>query len=179
MVRFRRNFHPVNSRKNIVETSGILGAGTVSLLDTITRTVEDASLANQDEVEPGCTISSIYLSLYFISEGGEIASEVPLVDWYICMDKANVMGTIGFTANGLPSPGSTGTHKNKYKIFHTEKALAGGGDISLAGVPMVFKGVLKIPKMWRTHHIDDQIKIVGRSNFATKFCLQAIYKWYK
>ncbi len=168
--------HPVISTKNVFDTSSVLAATTDTILGTPVLTVDSASLAATTSVERGSQISSLFLELFFFSEGGEIAAEVPLVDWYIMKNPGGNFA--GFSAANLPTPGATGGHDNKRYIFHEEKGLTGGGDASLAGVPMVFKGVLRIPRHMRKMNANDQIVIVGRSNFATKFCIKAIYKWF-
>ncbi len=175
MVFNRRNsLRPVNSIKNVVELSGILAATTDTILLTAVTAVDSPALAVLQDVEKGCTINSIFISLFFYSEGGEVANEVPLVDWYIWKNNANQS-----TGAEIPTPGATGANPLKRYILHQEKGLAGGGDASLTGVPMVFKGVIKLPRTFKRMGLDDRIQIVGRSNFATKFCVQAIYKWYK
>ncbi len=126
MARSRRGLNPVISTKNVLETSGILAAGTDTVLASLTITVDSASLAVTNSVERGSTINGLFFSIFFYSEGGELATEVPLVDWYIIKDQGGNMGTT-FDANGLPTPGITGVHDNKRFIFHTEKGLAGGG----------------------------------------------------
>ncbi len=175
MARFRRPI--INSVKHIVETSGILAASTDTVLETITDSNNTYTLSDANGVPIGAQVSSFYFSCFFIAEGGEVANEVPLVDWYIIYDPANTYGGT-FDATNLPTPGSTGVHANKRKIIHTEKGLAGGGDASTAGVPMIFKGVIRIPRGMRRMGQDDRIKVCARANFATKFCLQAIYKHY-
>ncbi len=180
MPRFRGRgnaLRPIISTKNVVETSGILAANTNTVLDTITNALETPSLAVTESVARGATVNGLYYSLFFITEGGEVANEVPLVDWYIIKNPGNNFQTT-FDATNLPSPGSTGSHDNKRFIFHTEKALAGGGNASLTGVPMVFKGVIIIPRGYKKHNANDRILVCARANFATKFCSQAIYKWY-
>ncbi len=176
---FRRRMgnalRPIISTKNVVETSGILAANTATVLDTLTNAVEAPSLAVVESVARGSTVKGMYFSLFFITEGGEVANEVPLVDWYIIKNPGNNFQTT-FDATNLPSPGSTGSHDNKRYIFHTEKALAGGGNASLTGVPMVFKGVIVIPRGMQKHNANNRIIICARANFATKFCLQSIYK---
>ncbi len=119
-------------------------------------------------------VKGFYLSAFFISEGGEIAAENPVVDWYVIHNPGGAFGTT-FDADNLPTPGATGAHKNKRFIFHEEKGLTGGGDASLAGVPMVFKGVIGIPKKWQRVGQDDTIQLCARANFATKFCLKTVY----
>ncbi len=170
---------PINATKNIREASGIIAAVTNTSLSDLVGTVDAATLAGTNSVTRSSTINGIYLSLFFYSEGGELANEVPLVDWYIIKDNGGAMSTLGFAADGLPTPGATGSHENKRFILHTEKGLAGGGNLLLSGVPMIFKGVIAIPKGMRRMNMGDKIKIIARSNFATKFCVQAIYKWYQ
>lgn len=177
MPRFRSGLRPINSRKNIAEISGILAATTDSVLDNIILGVDQADLAVNEEVTTGSTVNGFFFSCFFIAEGGEVANEVPLVDWYIIKDPGGTFGTT-FDATHLPTPGATGTHQNKRFIIHTEKGLAGGGDASTAGVPMIFKGVIVIPKGMRRIAVNDRFRFVARANFATKFCVQAIYKWY-
>ncbi len=176
MARFNR-LHPVISTKNVSENSGVIAATTNTVISTPVNTVDSATLAVTNSVERGSTVNSVFLSVFFISEDGEIANEVPLVDWYIIKNPGANFGVV-FDATNLPTPGAQGSHDNKRFIFHTEKGLTGGGDVSLAGVPMVFKGVLRLPKSYRKMNANDTVQIAVRTNFATKFCIQTIYKWF-
>ncbi len=176
MARFRRGLHPVIATKNVNETSGILAASTNTVLLNLVDTVDSASLSVVNSVERGSTVNGLFLSIFYYTEGGEVSNEVPLVDWYIMKVPGN--NFTSFVATGLPTPGAQGNHDNKRYIFHTEKGLSGGGDASLSGVPMVFKGVIGIPKGFRKMNANDRIIIAARANFATKFCIQAIYRWY-
>ncbi len=177
MVFRRQNMRPINSRKNVVDASSVLAAGTNTVFDNIVVGVDQADLATVDEVTTGSRINGIYMSFFAIAEGGEIANEVPLVDWYVIKDSGGQMGTT-FSASALPTPGATGSFVNKRWIIHEEKGLTGGGDASLSGVPMIFKGVLGIPRHMRRIAVGDIIKIVVRANFNTKMCTKFIYKWY-
>ncbi len=156
-----------------------MAATTNTILDTPINAVVNAALAVDSQVERASKINSIFLSIFFYTEGGEVANEVPLVDWYIIKDQGGRMGAAGFVPDGLPTPGASGVHENKRYIFHTEKGLAGGGDASLSGVPMIFKGVIRIPRGFQQFKLGDQLTVAARSNFATKFCIQSIYKWYR
>ncbi len=169
---------PIDSVKHIVETSGIIAAGTNTVLLNLATEVATYTVADIDGVPVGANVNSMFLSCFFIAEGGELATEVPLVDWYIIKNPGSTWGTT-FDATNLPTPGATGSHINKRHIFHTEKGLTGGGEVSLAGIPMVFKGVISIPRHMRRFGSDDAITVCARANFATKFCFQAIYKHYK
>ncbi len=177
---FRRmssRLRPIDSVKHIVETSGILAAGTNTVGLNLLAGVDAYSLADTNGVPTGAKVFSMYLSVFIIAEGGEVANEVPLVDWYIIHSPGNVF--TGFSASQLPTPGSTGDHINKRQIIHTEKGLTGGGEISLAGLPMIFKGVIRFPKGKQRVGQADSWKLCMRANFASKFCIQAIYKHYK
>ncbi len=169
---------PINSIKNIVDNSGILPAGVNTSIHLPINGVRNADLASVNEVDVGSKISSIFLELFFFSEGGELANEVPLVDWYILKNGGNSWGTT-FNATNLPSPGGTGDHINKRHILHEEKGLTGGGNLSLSGVPMVFKGVIRIPRGRQRWGESDVLRVCARSNFATKFCVKSVYKWFK
>ncbi len=175
--RFQNALRPVISTKNVVEISGILAAGTNTVSLNLALAVDSATLAASNSVERGSKINGFFLSVFYIAEGGEVANEVPLVDWYVIKDPGNNMGTT-FDATHLPTPGASGVHDNKRFIFHTEKGLTGGGDASLAGIPMVFKGVIAVPRGYRKFNANDAISFCARANFATKFCIQCIYKWY-
>ncbi len=171
---FRRGLRPVNSIKNVTDASGILPATTKTILDILALATASPVLANVDEVETGSTINSIFLEIFFFSEGGEVANEVPLVDWYIIKNNAGASSTAE-----LPTPGATGSNDLKRYILHEEKGLTGGGDASLSGVPMVFKGVIRLPRTFRRFGHNDRIQVVAQSNFNTKFCIKSVYKWYK
>ncbi len=177
---FRRSMglRPINSIKNVFDASGILAAGTNTSLALVTFGVRNADLATANEVDTGSKVSSVFFEIFFYTEGGELANEVPLVDWYVIKDGGNSWG-VTFNATNLPTPGATGTHINKRHILHEEKGLAGGGNLSLTGVPMVFKGVIRIPRGRQRWGESDVLRVNARANFATKFCVKAIYKWYK
>ncbi len=160
--------------KHVVDTSTGIVATTNSVAQPITDGVDAYTLADVNGCPTGSTVKGFYLSFYAISEGGEVASEIPLVDWYIIYNPGGAFGTT-FDANNLPTPGVTGSHKNKRFIIHEEKGLAGGGDASLAGVPMVFKGVVGIPRKWQRVGQDDTIQFCLRTNFNTKFCIKTVY----
>ncbi len=164
------------STKNVSESAQIIAASTNTILQTIVSTVEAPTLATTNSVARGATVNGLYLSIFIYSEGGEVANEVPLADWYILKNPGGNFTT--FSATGLPSPGATGSHDNKRFIFHTEKGLTGDGDASLSGVPMVFKGVIALPRGFRKMNANDTVIVAIRTNFASKVCIQAIYKWY-
>ncbi len=176
VARFNRAIRPVISTKNVVDLSGVVPAVTNTIFTQLIEAEDNASLADTDSVERGSRVNGIFLSVFAISEGGELANEVPLIDWYVIKNPGGNFTT--FSATGFPTPGITGSHDNKRFIIHEEKGLSGGGELSLAGIPMVFKGVLAIPRGYRKFNANDRLEIAVRSNFAIKLCVKAIYKWY-
>lgn len=74
----------------------------------------------------------------------------------------------------MPSPNATGTNDNKRWIFHQEKGLAESDSW-----PMVFKGVIKIPKKFHRMGAEDQWQLKIQANNNYEWCGIAIYKWYK
>ncbi len=160
-----------------MDQASIITLVTNTVLENIITGVDQADLASNSEVTTGSKVNGFFMSFFAISEGGELATEVPLVDWYIIKDNGGAFGTT-FDATHLPTPGVTGTHVNKRWIIHEEKGLAGGGDVSLAGVPMIFKGVIVIPRHMRRIAIGDRFRLCVRTNFNTKNCTKFIYKWY-
>ncbi len=178
MARFRPSLRPIVGLKHIVETSSVTAATTNTVGLNLLTGVDQYGLADADGVPAGARVNSVFVSIFIISEGGEIATEVPLVDWYFLCDKGGAYGTT-FNSTSLPTPGATGIHLNKSAILHTEKGLSGGGDASLAGVPMITKMVVKIPPKFRRIQNNDLWKINLRTNFNSKFCIQCIYKHYE
>ncbi len=174
----RRNFlRPVNTVKHVFDTSTLVSAITNTVLGTVINTVDNAVLANAADINTGSKVSSIFFVIYVYSEGGELASEIPLVDFYFLKNPGNAWGA--FNATNLPTPGGTGSHINKRHILHEEKGLAGGGNVSLTGVPMVFKGVVRIPRGRQRFGIADTFIVAIRTNFISKVCMKAIYKEVK
>ena len=157
---------PINSVKHVIDTSGSLVMNVNSTNPVATAVVAPTS-SGLDQVPIGCTISSVFISLYVLGSSG---SGSGLIDWYI---RKNPGGTQ--TGGDQPIPGSTGSSALRRFIFHEEKGLAATQD----GTPMVFKGVIKIPPRFRRMGEDDELQVVIRSSVADlEFCFKAIYKHY-
>ncbi len=117
----------------------------------------------------GSKVSSLYLSIFIIgSTGAPIDGSI---NWYIAKQRD------GQAAGAFPTPGNTGLSSVRNQIFHEEKGLSGSGD----GTPMVFKGVIVIPKVFQRIRQGDQMFIRIRINgtVGATFCIKAIYKSYQ
>ncbi len=190
IVPFHRNRgfskRPINSLKNVVDQSGVIPALTDTLIgaeptgfgyNTLATAIDSGSppAAQTSSVAKGCKINGIYISLFIAEDTNAAATEVNLADWYIIYDKGGVMGN-SFTTSTLPTPGATGSSRNKNKILHEEKGLIGEKN---DGSKMVFQGVIRIPRGMQRMTLFDEIKLVVRTNQDSIFCLKAIYKYYQ
>ncbi len=168
MARFSR-LHPVNSVKKVVDASGALAIGAVSI-NTLANVAPTAwvDAANVD-VPEGCHINSIYISLFmYLDESVGVVT--PLLEWFICKNPGSNLT--------FPAPGATGGNDNRRWVLHEEKGLA--SDVGSGGTPMVFKGVIRIPRGKSRMGMDDQIQLrIVSPNHQAWFCLKAIYKFYQ
>ncbi len=158
---------PVNSIKKVVEASGALVAATTSTIDLVATVDGTAWVDAADASVPqGCTVSSIYLSVYGIVNGDGTAA--PIFQWYVGKNPNNQLT--------MPAPNAAGGNSNRRWIVHSERGLTGNS----SGTPMMFKGVIKLPPRMRRMGRDDHIflKIISL-NFAGAFCIQAIYKFFQ
>lgn len=155
----------ISSVKRIVDSSGSLAAGTTSST-TVAVGVAEGAAATVNSVPPGAHVYSM-----FITVNGVNTVNPGVVDWFISKDPGGQIGA------GFGNPGDTGNPANntvRKWIFHEEKGLA-----SSTASPMIFKGVIKIPKKMQRFDVDDEINVKIRSAGAGFFCIKAIYKYYK
>ncbi len=163
---FRSSRRPVNSLKHVVDISGALVSGTVSVSPILTATTA-RDPANPVTVAVGSKVTSMYVSVFVLGSAG---SDSGLVDWYLWRNAR------GQTVSGnTPDPGNTGISDVRNFIIHEEKGLAATQD----GTPMVFKGVIKIPRHMQRVALNDQWQIRLLSDFAADFCIKVIYKDYQ
>ncbi len=132
------------------------------------------TLANTIEVETGSTVNNIFVSIEAVATESN-TGKTP--NFYIYFYK-NPGSNIGSFPNG----NVVGSNDNKRFIFHQEMVMIQGsaGD---DGVPRnVFKGVIKIPKIYRRNAPGDQIGIayfVPATGIALVVCAQAHYKEFR
>ncbi len=157
----------IHSIKHVIDATGALvqGAGIVSV-PLATAVISRQTPFQPVEVEVGETVNGFFISIFIIGSSG--ADVEGSQDWLIVKTRSG---------QADPVPGLTGVSDIRNQIFHEEKGLVASGD----GTPMVFKGVIVVPKSMRRMREGDKINIVllNRSQTAsndTQFCLKAIYK---
>ncbi len=166
MARFRAK-SPINSIKHIIDSEGALTAGGSSFTPIATAVPNvDATTFVPGNIRVGATINGFFLSVFMIGATGTGLSGS--LNWILQKIHADQ------TAD---NPGLTGTSEKRNQIIHEEKGLAGSAD----GTPMVFKGVIAVPRGMRRMREGDQWFVALRSTDATadaNFCVKAIYKSY-
>ncbi len=163
----RRSLVPVNSTKKVVDTEGSLVDATDSV--SVFMVGENQPVTPGVAIVPnGARINGIYVSVFLLGDTG--AGAVGSLNWYIACRRSAQSAVTDF-----PSPGATGDSDVRNQIIHEEKGLAG----SLDGTPMVFKGVIAIPRQYRRVRAGDNwfIKIKGLTGY--QFCFKTIYKYYQ
>ncbi len=155
---------PVNSTKNILDTEGGMVAGLNAVTDVAVGVEVQNYSATSNEVPRGGKVSWVYYSVYVFTDDSGAAAPIVNMYWW-----KNVGGV-----STLPTTGNTGTSDLKRFIIHEEKGLAGNKN---DGVPMVVKGVLKIPPSKQKFGLNDKIQLVINNESANgDFCAKHIYK---
>jgi len=106
----------------------------------------------------------MFLSVFVLGSTGSASG---LVDWFLIKRPASSLAP--------PVPGATGISPFRKFIIHEEKGIASTQD----GTPMVFKGVIRIPKVYQRVGALDELELHIVSQFAAQFCIKAIYKSYR
>ncbi len=169
MARFQRmnRLRPVHSIKHIVDNQGGTTANTKEVVG-IAEAKENPLLANTKDVNPGCKIFSIFCNIQVLGTGGAGV----LNNMYAIFYK-NPQGNIA----SVPKANATGSNDFKRQIFHTEMIMLAD---SVSNIPQtLFKGVLKIPKVFHTMRIGDTLEIqLLTPGVTANYCVQTIYKTF-
>ncbi len=170
---FRRSLsaRPIQKIKHVIDSEGAL-AGAANSVNVILQAVQaTGSPFVPGDVKFSATVNAFFLSIFNIGATG--SGQDGSINWYIAKAHAFQDATTDF-----PDPGNTGSSALRNQIFHEEKGLAGSAD----GSPMVFKGVIVVPKGMRRIRQGDSFFIKLRSTDATNnvnFCIKAIYNEFQ
>ncbi len=167
---FRRrsgnNLRPVNRIKHVTDTQagGLLGV--VTALD-LAKAVDNPTLAVNNEVQIGCTINGIFISVeVYARTAGALANT------YFSLNK-NPGGNLT-----LPNPNVVGISDNKKHVIHQEMIMM---ERKVNGNPRtLFKGVVVIPRHMRRFGPDDRLTVLILSpGVDTDICIQSHYKEFR
>ncbi len=164
---------PVISSKNVLDAAGNTLASTNTT--QIIALQEDPIGVSGAGVSLGSKVNGIFLSIFFYADAVS-GTDLPLIDWYIMKDPGSTFGSIGFSGTGYPTPGSVATYRNRKWIIHEEKGLTGAAS---DGYPMVFKGVIALPRHMRRFGETDALVVNFRTELPGKHCIKAIYRYIR
>ncbi len=172
MMPFRRmSRQPVQKIKHVIDSEGALAGGANSV-NVIANSVQAVSAPFvPGDIKFSSTINAFFISLFSLGAtgGGQDGS----INWYIAKSHAFQDPIADF-----PDPGETGVSSLRNQIFHEEKGLAGSAD----GTPMVFKGVIVVPRGMRRMRQGDDFFIKLKNTDVTNnvnFCIKAIYNEFQ
>ncbi len=161
-----RNLRPIDSNKNSVIATASTGTTTQSLL--IAKAKDFAVNTVSTEVERGCTINAIWLSLDFC--GLAATGVLQNTDVFMMKNPGD-----NLTA---PAPSAVGSSNEKKFVFKEWRQMTMRNQDG--NPPYHWEGWIKIPRVYRRMGADDTINIVHAvSSAAGHISLKAIYKWYK
>ncbi len=169
LVPFRRrssSIHPVNSVKHIVDAEGQLAAATASGIPIAVTVDALTTPFKPGDIRIGGKINGFYISVFMIGSGA--GGQQGSLNWILYKEHAG-------QAAVAPTPSAAGTSEIRNQIIHQEKGLAGSED----GSPMIFKGVIAVPRGMRRMREGDSWFIRLLNTDATNnvnFCVQSIYK---
>ncbi len=151
--------------KNYVVNNGATSTTLTSVV--IANAVDSATLAASADVEKGCTINQVHVTIDICGTAGVDVNNQ--FDGYIMKDPG---------ANLTP-PGCTvwGTSNEKKFIFKTYSRMI----MSVAEGATVFhiEGWVKIPKGYRRFGAADRLLFVQQSTVTGHINVRFLYKWYK
>ncbi len=162
MPRFGRS--TINTIKHVVDSEGGLSGGAKSVTNIVTSAAQRPDPFVPGTVAFGSRINAFFLSIFILGATG--TTPVGSINWYIIKLHSG---------QAAPLPGQTGASEVRNQIFHEEKGLSASGD----GTPMVFKGVIVVPRGMRRVREGDTFSIQIQSQDTTndaQFCVKAIYK---
>ncbi len=165
MARFRSGLHPVNTQKHVVDNQGGLVAGTQTFVSLI-QAVDNAVLANPDDVDTASTINGIFLNIQVAATGTAALANVYMM---IYKNPGNMI------VGGIPNANVVGASDFKRQVFHQEMIMT---EKNTTAIPRtLFKGVLVIPKKMRKMFRDDSIQLgLFAPGVNFDYCVQCIYK---
>ncbi len=164
----RRNLglRPVNSQKNIVYQEDSVGTAVQN--KNLVISVSNAVNTSTAQVERGCTIKNIWISLDFCGLAATGVLQVTRV-YLIKNPGANLT---------VPDPGTEGASNEKKFIFKewTQMTMRNQD----GNPPYHWEGWVKVPRTYQRMGTDDSIQLVyDCSTSAGHISVQAIYKWFR
>ncbi len=166
---FRRKMAlvPIVSNKEIIDSVSLIVAAGV-----ITDIQIAAAINNYVGTVGTQTTNSVIKGFYLETSYNNVDNIVGRLDWYVCKVVAPTLIT------AFPSPGATGGHALRSKIFHERKGIFNGTATTGGGQMSKSIEFIAIPKKFQKMNEDEKwfIRVGASENYS--FCLKCIYKTY-
>ncbi len=157
---------PINSIKNVRYLESSIGTTKVDL--TLINAVDSAGIAASADVERGCTINQVYISLDICGLAATGVLQSTTV--YLIKNPGANLTT--------PTPRTEGTSNEKKFIFKTWNYMTMRNQDG--NPPYHWEGWVKIPKGYRRFGTADLLQMVAACTTAAgHLSVMALYKWYK
>ncbi len=159
---------PINSRKNVDQAVGIIGAAATDIDNPIIGVESMPALAATSQITAGAIVNTIYLEVWLY--GNAVAGINSPVTWMLTKNPGGNLTFLG--------PELAGTDENKKFIFAMGKGLLGN---SANGQPgYLIRGWFSIPKKYRRFGFGDLLQLHVKNDTANdiNICKLFIYKWY-
>ncbi len=176
MPRFRRDLHPVNSIKHIVDVATVaVPAGVVSTVPVIVA-IDNPALAGVADVTTGSKVNSIFLRVETIHNSGTWVT-IPRLYMIVMKNPANDVP--------IPYPASVGATDKRKFVIHQEMIMMTGVSADANSFPRtMFLGVIKIPRGYSRFGFQDRLNVsfaldVSETTATVSACVQCIYKEYR
>ncbi len=145
--------------------------GSISSTQVVTDlilTVDTPVTANRTEVQRGCNIKAIYISLDVC--GLAATGVLNIADFFLMKNPGNNLTE--------PSAATIGSSNEKKYVFKTWRAMIMRNQDG--NVPYHWEGWIRIPKRYQRFGTDDTLSfsIVCSSAQVGHFSIMSIYKWY-
>ncbi len=166
--RMGSSIRPVNSIKHIIDAEGALSAATASGVPLAVTVPTFSATFKPGDIRIGGKINGFYISVFMIGTGA--SGQQGSLNWILYKEHAG-------QAAIAPTPNNVGISEIRNQVIHQEKGLAGSED----GSPMIFKGVIAIPRGMRRMREGDTwfIRLLNTDAVNdVNFCVQSIFKSY-
>ncbi len=164
MARFRRNLHPVNTVKHVVDRQGGIAIDT-NVSEELAHARDNPTVATVNDIAIASHINGIFLNVQVTP-----TSEASIANVYMY-----VMKNPGSNF-AKPKGNAVGVSDVKKFIIHQEMIMCQQEAVS--SIPRtLFKGVIAVPGSYKRFGVDDSLVLVLYAPGCTfNYCVQCIYK---
>ncbi len=158
---------PIQTIKHVTDNQGGSAPGIQTNVVIASAVINPDLTGDPSLVEAGSKIFSIFLNVQVETDSGAALNNAY---FFIYKNPQN-----NIPQASIPNANAQGASNFRRQVFHSEMSmLSDAGD----SIPItLFKGVLKIPKVFQSMRQDDQIVVqIFSPGNTIDFCVQSIYK---